>query len=348
MEIILEQKNGITLGLGSKPISVGVAVAEAPNDGNVYARKNKKWLGINNTLNVTITQTSSVNKAYIFTKVNFDAVSANAIVGLPISVKITDNRSATFKTINLSGIYPAKWNSTLSQIEIPDPNIARGFYINGTTPANRGCVTFNTSRYLSLSSLFSFDQTTGYYKYEELANISETTMESIYKDSTSIFNVQYMDELYAYSTNPVIFIKRNIGGGVTSNISANAMFYLCNATYITFSRLYALSYFSTFRNCANLRKISGDIRILGASKDSVANMFTGCPNLESVSVFNLAASISFADCPKLHRDSILYMINNSSNGATVITITLHATAAERLTAEDYTLASSRNITIAIA
>ena len=61
----------------------------------------------------------------------------------------------------MSGRYNAVWNKILSQVEIRNPEIARGFYLNGITPANRGCITDNSSMYIKYGA--TFDPNIGFY-----------------------------------------------------------------------------------------------------------------------------------------------------------------------------------------
>ncbi len=78
-------------------------------------------------------------------------------------------------------------------------------------------------------------------------------------------------------------------------------------------------------------------------------MFDRCLALEEVKIQSLKNSVSFADSPLLNLESIDYTVRNRPTHFTnQITIALHPYAYARVTDEIFTLAASKNITIASA
>lgn len=85
-----------------------------------------------------------------------------------------------------------------------------------------------------------------------------------------------------------------------------------------------------FKYDSKLRNVIGKIRM--DLKPSVTQCFIGCTNLENIQLSELKSNISFENCENLSKDTILYMIDNSS-APSPITITLHATAYAMATAD---------------
>lgn len=78
---------------------------------------------------------------------------------------------------------------------------------------------------------------------------------------------------------------------------------------IQFSSSSALCYSSAY-----LKKILNPFIFSGTISDIA---FAGCYSLEEVRVHSLNANISFADCARLSKDSVLYMINNEAATAEI-------------------------------
>ena len=110
---------------------------------------------------------------------------------------------------------------------------------------------------------------------------------------------------------------------------------------ITFS---GNSWAYTFRTCSKLTTIE----IHGTADFSNVTTFNvpfyGCSQLEHITgtVTGIKADISFASSPKLTRESLLVIINGLAQVATQKTLTLHATAKERLTEDDISIATAKN------
>lgn len=85
-------------------------------------------------------------------------------------------------------------------------------------------------------------------------------------------------------------------------------------------------------NSCNTRKILNqkpeaaaiDLNLID-NANLVKDMFLKTPNLEEVKIKGLKVSLSFSDSPNLSKNSILYIIQNST-ATSAITITLHPTA----------------------
>ena len=303
---------------------------------------------------VTVSGTSSA-PIFAFTKVNFDAVVGAINNGAPIFVKFTDNRTAANKLIDLSGIHPAVWNTTLSQIEVQNPNIARGFYLNGTTVAHRGCVSINTAKYVANSAGFAkFNPTTGYYEVYNnipwmsgIIDVTEAQMSNSYCryygfSGTASNRGSYATNIirFNYPFKPLLQYNDLTGPSEISGAFRDAAIenLVLNASVekvTLYGNLLYLFYGAYPKNIPNIIDVSNATNVTGIIGAGVINC--------RLSGLKISMNIRYAT--NISRDSLLYLINNSANISTVITITLEATALARLTPQDIALASSRNITL---
>ena len=115
---------------------------------------------------------------------------------------------------------------------------------------------------------------------------------------------------------------------------------------------------SMFSNCSNLSTL--DLSNFNTSAVTNMNlMFYSCSNLSTIigthtleevqagtikALRGLKVGISFSDSPNLERASILALFYGLADltGKTAQTVTLHATAKARLTAEDIKIATDKN------
>ena len=85
-----------------------------------------------------------------------------------------------------------------------------------------------------------------------------------------------------------------------------------------------------FQRCSQLKNIVGVLSV--DSVTGFASTFTGCPRLEEVWLRNLKCSVSFADCPKLNRTTLEYLVANANAEATK-TVTVHSKVFAKLTGD---------------
>ena len=212
----------------------------------------------------------------------------------------------------------------------------------------------------ALSGLFvsrggEYDSASGTYSLNGVTGISESEMLDIYNITAARTNSPSWVELGRGTA-----LRTNFGasysiGGADGQVSLSSAFDGCtslvaaavgvsDAVILTVSNVT-----SAFSGCTSLVSIKGIIRLPSTQSSTFWNgAFSGCVMLSDIKIVGLASSVSFADCAALSEASVMYMVNNSSNGATAITITLHATAFGRITEEDKTTATGRSITIVSA
>ena len=194
-----------------------------------------------------------------------------------------------------------------------------------------------------------FNVGTGYFEMNGLTDISYQEMLAIdrYKASADIaarvaaHRFRYHDEVRTYP-------KIRNGSSLSWNYVA------FNAEYLEIiavdSLFQASSLTQSFYGCKRLRRIGdlddGEFRFTGTTAPNQA--FSNCYSLETVALGGIKTNISFAQSSLLSNASILYIINNEASTGP-ITITLHATAYARATADaTITAALSNHTNISLA
>lgn len=99
-------------------------------------------------------------------------------------------------------------------------------------------------------------------------------------------------------------------------------------TSITYVKSIGYAFYGDYK----LKRILGIIGFTSYQENNMNQAFSRCTALEDVFLYRLRKDVSFADCPNLSAESLMYMVSNKQ-GDDPITITVHPTVYAKLTAE---------------
>lgn len=238
------------------------------------------------------------------------------------------------------GLTPNRWINTIDK----DLSLS----LSGVANLTYGRLVGSTLTPLFIARGAVYNTNTGYYELNGLTDITEEQMNFIYSLSANSVGVN-MSFLYQYINNKncrTVFAPLGTYGGSGANIdqmfSANRYI-----ETIALNNIYITSVMYTFSACARLTSVMGLNFGYMTSPSKINEGTFDCPSLRNLQIKNLRIPIVLKFLPLLTRDSILYLVNNAAN-TTPITVTLHPDALARLSEADIALASSKNITFAVA
>lgn len=195
-----------------------------------------------------------------------------------------------------------------------------------------------TLRDLYISAGAKYNEATGYYELNGLTDITEEEMMICYKDSAYLYLATSWRYLVAYSKLRTNIPMKSYARWILKN-DLTESFEGCRLLEVV--DLYTLNLehqidcsacASAFKNCAKLRVVKGLDLTHCSTPESVLNIFSRCPSLETIEIFNLVVSISFNDSPLLSKESVIHLISKAKP-TSPITITLHPTTYARATAD---------------
>lgn len=201
--------------------------------------------------------------------------------------------------------------------------------------------TSGTLRDLYISAGAVYNERTGYYELNGLTDITEVEMRKIYKESKSWAPSGWMLMSNSKMRTNLPITGGYYTGGIGSifencpNIEVINMMGSFGTSQCVVYKNYKIGEIlvRSFRNCPKLKKIMGILNI-GTQTDAEDRMFELDIALESVKLKGWQGwQFSFKSCPNISKESILYLINNSSLATSAIgsaPIELHPTAYARL------------------
>jgi hypothetical protein len=194
-------------------------------------------------------------------------------------------------------------------------------------------------------STATFNETTGYFEYLDLTDISYEEAQAIYSQTADTPDNELYTKTTARAVLPFLYGSHFVAApsyGLFSNANWLESVTMGDILGHNITKLNSASY--TFY-AARLRKVFGIVD--WSSLTSTVNPFGGAFSLEDIQLKGLKASVSLIASAHLTAASVAYMINNA--GTATFTITLHATAYARATADadvQAALAAHTNVTLA--
>lgn len=196
-------------------------------------------------------------------------------------------------------------------------------------------------RDLYISAGAKYNETTGYYELNGLTDITEEEMRVIYKDSKSWAPSGWMLMPNSKMRTNLPITGGDYTGGIGSifehcpNIEVINMMGNFGTSQCVVYKNYQIGEMlvRSFRDCPKLKKIMGILNISTqtSAEDRIFELDTA---LESVEIRGWQGwKFSFKSCPNISKESILYLINNSSLKTSTTgsaPIELHPTAYARL------------------
>lgn len=158
------------------------------------------------------------------------------------------------------------------------------------------------------------------WRLNGIDNLTTEEIRAIYAERFVGNNHSIMNNWWANSRQRTNMCRSN--NGSASSITQAFI----NAVYLEAATLGTATFYSwksVFQDCSALRSVVGELnwKYMTASSHIDANVFKGCTSLEEVRIKDLKQSVSFADSPRLSKESVLFMIQNASP-TSAITITL--------------------------
>lgn len=196
-------------------------------------------------------------------------------------------------------------------------------------------------------STATFNETTGYFEYLDLTDISYEEAQVIYSQSIDTPSNEALSRCAARTILPFLE-SSHFTNATTYAMMQQATFEsfffgdLHNHTTTKTNSVAYLMYAMLY-----LKNVYGILDFSGVTSD--VSVFYATYSLESIQVKGLKVNMSFARSSRLTVASVAYMINNA--GTATITITLHATAYARATADadvQAALAAHTNVSLASA
>lgn len=212
-----------------------------------------------------------------------------------------------------------------------------------------------------------WNEDTGYWEMYDMKDITNEEMSKAFARGSWYSSANTLGPLAAFNPQSLNAIRFNVARTGAWGVTQDMDYFATTNSYIEFVNMthdnnlvvmpftYVTYLNDSFNGCSNLRRIYGELEL--SNVNGVRDAFTGCVKLESVLLYRLKDSISFADSPLLSKESLLYMINNCASDVS-FTITLHPDVHDRCNTEwseefdsaltNAQLGKSTNITLAIA
>lgn len=183
-----------------------------------------------------------------------------------------------------------------------------------------------------------WNEDTGYWEFYDMKDITNIEMSRALARGSWYAGPSTIGVLAAFNSQSLNAIRFNVARTGAWGVTQDMDYFATTNSYIEFVNMthdnnlvampftYVTYLNESFNGCSNLRRIYGELEL--SNVNGVRDAFKGCAKLESVLLYGLKYSISFADSPLLSKESLLYMINNCASDVS-FTIILHPDAHNR-------------------
>ena len=278
--------------------------------------------------------------------INNNVISATGGGGGTIDNEVTKDSANAVKS---SGIYNALGKyGVISQTQTWTQAADSGY---GYTMSNQvwGMIPeyFITMWKLRGGSTATFNETTGYFEYLDLTDISYEEAQVIYSQSIDTPSNEALSSCAARTILPFLESSHftTIATYAMMQQATFESFFFGDLHNNTTTKTNSVAYL--MYAVRYLKNVFGILDLSGVTSD--VSVFYAAYSLESIQVKGLKTNMSFGRSSRLTAASVAYMINNA--GTAAFTITLHATAYARAIADadvQAALAAHTNVTLASA
>ncbi len=203
-----------------------------------------------------------------------------------------------------------------------------------------------------------WNASTGFFELNGLTDITEAQMRNIIRYTGNYRPHGDMNSALRgkNASGSLVGLRTNLCNhayifGTTGNSTTSMLYFANNNRQLEVVRLtagnesseqiWATTLQYAFNNCNKLQQIIGVINVGKITANGqLANSFTGCSALESVTIYSLGVSLSLSDSPNLTAASVASMVGQAKTDKE-LTVTLHDTAYTRAVADADVKAASQ-------
>ena len=301
------------------------------------------WRDINEgKINATVS--SAVNAEKKRATAAEESISSNAMQYNAMQV-VEGVESVTLQTSSLSG----KSSTALFPVATPERAGVMAARDKATLDELKSIVeqrVENPLRPLYIAAGATYNAVTGFYELNGVNDLTENDMRIIYNYKDALYHLNIPRVLQGVKIRTMIpfsghqnasdfFLVVPVNGYCTFTSTSLEILRLSTAKnyninivdHFLMPLTKSTQWNAAMYQCSNLKEIYPiDVRTVTSY---TSNVFSGCTSLIELRLFGVAGSITISDSANISKESILYIVNNST-ATSAITITLHPDAYARL------------------
>lgn len=301
------------------------------------------------SLTINLTPDSGINVGLVTVLMGDNDITSTSYSNGVINISsVTDDVSITaigiidFADSTVKSLCVSNWGGNVVPDEITKGEAAAVTSLGGVFRGNTDITTFDELRFFT--GLTSFSVTSGNGEFQGCNNLTTIKLPNITVNSIDLAGLFRAcskitsADLSLISTQSITSIQHIFRGNTSiTEVSMPSGSYSGSATYA----------FASCSNLTNLNVGTADWNGITSFGSGSNGTFYNCSKLETITgtITGIKYDVSLANSPKLTRESLLIIINGLAEVTTQKTLTLHATAKDRLTEDDIAIATAKNWTI---